>query len=412
MIVTTAARRMSPAYPTITDSGIYPPPTTGTYAYNTDFRPALGASYRDPVFGKLVRRLTDIGANANADPNYAFHMVNADGTLCFHSLADGTFLIINTSDGSTAYSGTPYGLSSQEVRWSMTDPDKYYYWSGSSLMRRNLAAGTNTTIKTFAATLQTLGSSTNYQDATDRYFIVKYSNTAKLWDSQTDTIYANPVTPLDASGWVTITPSGNYVVTAAGASAVPNKQSYAYPVNHGTQTISTTPNWYTGLSGDHQGIMSCSDGNDYAITGAYSVAELVRAALTLDSGASGYAAQEAAMQSLVTITYDQSIHFSPVTVGPYKDWIFVATESSTDDFDEGVSGWYAYKQEIIAINVVTLVIKRLAHHRSRSMSLAYGTYPRVSCAVDGSFVVWTSNFNDSSPTGYADLWGIANPLSS
>lgn len=412
MIVTTSARRTSPAYPTITDTGSYPPPSSGTYAYNADVRPALGASYRDPVFGKLIRRLSDDGVAAG-DQNYSFHYVNCDGTLCFHQVSGGNLYIINTSDGSSAYTGVPVGVNSAEVRWSMTDPDKYYYWSGSSLMRRNLAAGTDTTIKTFPATLQVMGGSENYQDKTDRYFIVKYSDSVKLWDSQTDTIYTNTVTTLDASGWATITPSGNYIVTAAGSTAQPQEEHYAYAVNHTTKTISTTPIQFWGMGGDHGCTISASDGKDYAIFfEAYDVAAVYRCDVSVDVAGLTASQQRAAQLQIADIEFGDAGHFSAVSTGAYQDWVFISTYTvASDGFDSAVGTWRPFKAEVFAVNVVTGAYKRLCHHRSRGDHSTYYTSPRASCSANGNFVVFASNMNDSTPTGYADLYGIANPLS-
>lgn len=407
------SRKTTQAWPTITDSASYPPPSSGTYGYNADFRPAKGASYRDPVFGKLVRRLTDIGANAAGEQNYSFHYVNCDGTLSFQVIADGTLKIINTSDGSDAYTGVPTGLIVREIRWSMTDPDKYYYFSGSSLMRRNLAAGTNTTVKTFASTLQDIGGSTNYCDKTGRYFIVKYSGTVKLWDSQTDTIYTNTVTPLDVNGWVGITPSGNYLVTAAGPTAVPQQEHYAYAVNHGTQTIAATPVQYWGVGGDHAGLISCSDGKDYAVVFEnYDTAAIYRCDLSVDVAGLTPAQQRAAATQLLDVDWADAGHFSPISTGAYTDWMFYSCMSYPGDaFDSAVPTWRAFKDEVLAVNVLTGELKRICHHRTRALDVAgYYSQPRVSCSANGNFIVFASNMNISSPTSYADLYGVANPL--
>ena len=64
----------------------------------------------------------------------------------------------------------------------------------------------------------------------------------------------------------------------------------------------------------------------------------------------------------------------------------------------------------MAANVVTGALKRLAHHRSRGMFAAYQDQPKVSCSPTGNFVIWSSNMNDSTPSEYADLYGIENPL--
>ena len=120
--------------------------------------------------------------------------------------------------------------------------------------------------------------------------------------------------------------------------------------------------------------------------------------------------QAAANQMLVPLTVNDDAHFSAVSKGAFADCVFISTESTVDPFNGGVSGWTAYEQEIIAVNVVTSEVRRLAHHRSRNLPAQYGTMPRVSCSWDGSTVMWTSDYNISSPTGYADNYAIQLPL--
>src|SRR5437867_9459549 len=75
-------------YAYLTDLGIHVPPMTGPYAYNTFMPgtpgfPAVGGTYTDPVFGTVVRRLTDVTGNANQDDIYAHHWSNANGSFGF-----------------------------------------------------------------------------------------------------------------------------------------------------------------------------------------------------------------------------------------------------------------------------------------------------------------------------------------
>ena len=103
--------------------------------------------------------------------------------------ANGTFAftygptIVEVATGRTVYSNQPAGLNGSELYWDALDPDKYYFFSGASLMRRNLSAQTNTTMKTFPATLQSNGGSVNIQSGNGRYFTVRYGGTNQVWDS-------------------------------------------------------------------------------------------------------------------------------------------------------------------------------------------------------------------------------------
>ena len=65
-----------------------------------------------------------------------------------------------------------------------------------------------------------------------------------------------------------------------------------------------------------------------------------------------------------------------------------------------------YRQEIIAINVLTGEVGRLAHHRSRSILQDYFASPRLSASWGGKVVGFASNFNRN---GVNDIYMI--PLS-
>jgi hypothetical protein len=401
----------------LTDTGEHLPPTTGTFHYNT-FTPSLpgvpgiGGTYVDPVFGSVVRRLTNIGASVNQDFNYTFHYLNADGTLSFnHTTVD--IDILSTANGSVVYSAQPDGSDRNEARWDMLDPDKYYFLSGASLMRRNLALQSNTTMKTFPATLQTQGGSVNFQSADGRYFVVKYNNTHHVWDSQTDTIYSGNIPTPDSAGFVGITPSGKYVWGGNYLGSPDGDIFYSFAINHGTQSVNTTGAQTWRLCGAHSAVVSASDGNDYLVTfncndesAAYAITiGPDRAGLTKDQ-------MKAAGTKLMDLDFSDGGHASGVSVGANRDWVFIGIESVDDNYNvtPTAGNWRPFKQEIVAANVRTGELRRLAHHRSRGLPGNYQEQPKVSTSPTGNIVLWSSNMNDSSPAGYADLYVIQSPL--
>src|SRR6266850_2317825 len=404
----------------LTDIAIHLPSILGTYAYNTFMPgapgfPAVGGTYTDPVFGTTIRRLTDRVGSRSFDDNYSKHQANANGTFLFHGV--GTGMNIINAAGTTMYSAQPFGLTIHETHWDALDPDKYYYFSGANLVRRNLAAQTNTTMQSFSSTLQDNGGSLNIQSRDGRYFTVRYGGTNKVWDSQLNVIYANPVTPLSSTGWVTITPDANYLVTAEGPTAMPQKEHYSYAINHGTQSISTTPVQFWGLCGDHGVLVSASNGKTYFVTHqCYDGTQYTSTGpgvwavdITTNNAGKTPAQQKASAIQLVQFPWSAvNGHMSAVSKGALQDWVFAEHEAYGDDpYNGGVLGWYAYESEIMAINVLTREVRRLAHHRSRGLGDgAYYNQPRTSCAWDESFVMWASNFNISSPAAYADLYGI------
>ena len=409
----------STSFASLTDSLVHLPPTSGTYAYNS-FEPggagfpAVGSGYTDPVFGGTVRRLTNTAGQRNTENIYGHHWGNADGSYTFSDqMRSGVYTglyILNTSTGEEVYAFQPEGSSPADISWHPSDPDKYYYYSGPSLMRRNLSAQTSTTIKTFAGTLQPLGGSVNWIDRTGRYMVIKYSGLIHLWDSQMDILYSGAFAPVGSSGWTGITPDGKYIVDVTGPTAQPQAEHYSYAINHSVHAISPTPVQFWGLSGDHGDLVSASDGKNYYIAfDEYNSPGIWRIDISLNQAGKSYAQQQAANKMLIPMPWTAGGHFSGVSTGTLIDWVFFSPTDKSDAFDQTPGSWYAYEQEIVAINVMTLEKRRLAHHRSRSVSASYYNFPRVSCSWDGSVVLWTSNFNVSSPTGYSDLYATPFP---
>jgi len=249
------------------DAASHAPPS-GTTAAQYDFNaftpnasnfPGLGGYYVDPVFGAPVRRLTNNMGSRNNDDIYAHHWANANGTLAFTRTTSEQLHIIRVADGTRAYTSQPLGDIGYEIAWDATDPDKYYYYNGVSLMRRNLSAQTSTTMKTFPNTLQSLGGSLNFQSRDGRYFVVQYSGSAHVWDSQSDTIYSGsvPFNVASSNGWVSITPDGKYVVTSS---------HYSYAIDHNAKSVSSSGLQFWNGCGDHGVLTSASDGKNYFVT--------------------------------------------------------------------------------------------------------------------------------------------------
>lgn len=411
----------------LSDSNSHVPASSGTYDYNATPNVgatlAVGASYTDPVFSEDVRRLTNIGSASSVENNYAFHCVNCDGTLMFSWTGGGTVLnIIHTSDGSVYKSSQPIGLVKYEVRWSMTDPNIYTYFSGTSLLSRNLSLQTspplrNFTVESGGTNLQDMGGTANYVDRTQRYYLVEYNTLLHVWDSQTNFVFTG--TAPGGANWSGLSPSGKTIMRAGVGGTFPHVHHYAYTVDLVAQTVNGTPVDCYGGSSDHGGLISASNGKELLIinNADQSPSGIYAFDTTIDTSAMSMTTQLASNTLLASFdpSFANGYHCSPGSLGAAQDWIFIDTEEEVggDAFSDAnfVAEWRKFRQEIFAVDVVTGVLRRLAHHRSRgNFNSFYFCQPKVSCAANGSFVYWSSNMNDSTPADYADLYGIANPL--
>ncbi len=408
----------------LSDVNVHVPLAIGLNDYNSFTPgsagfPAVRGTYIDPTFGGIIRRLTNTEGQPNQEDIYGHHWANANGSLAFSKQSipsvGNIFKIINTINGDEVYTNQPLGSSPIDIAWDAIDPNRYYYYEGTNLTCRNLAEQRNV-VKAFPSTLEPNGGSLNTQDRSGRYFTVRYGGSNKVWDSQTDHIYSGSVIPLNLNGWVAITPDGKYLVTAAG----PNKEHYSYAIDHTTQSISSTPVNFWTLCGDHGTLVSAANGKNYFITfDCNDTPGIYRVDITLDQTGKTPGQQQVANKILLSLTFTpvntNEGHLSAVSKeGPNQNWVFFDSETlGGDPFVLATTPfvpflpWQPYEQEIVAMNVTTLEVRRYAHHRSRGIDSDYHAQPRISCSWDGSIILWTSNYNTSSPTGYADLYGMA-----
>ena len=137
---------------------------------------------------------------------------------------------------------------------------------------------------------------------------------------------------------------------------------------------------------------------------------LWRVDITNDAQGKSASEQQALPNNTRLLKYADGQHVSTVAIG---DWAFISTEDGTDTFNSGTVPWHAYRQEIIALNVITGEVRRLAHHRSRSVDAEYRSQPRVSAGWSGKVVGFASNFNQpGGGTPVVDIFAIPFPLSS
>jgi hypothetical protein len=395
----------------------HPPPTTGPLAYNSLVPPlTIGASYVDPAFGATVTRLTTDHAQ---DDIYARNMWwNADETRYFHQGK-----IINVVTNRVEYMGLPLSrelcvnAGCNNEGFDPVDPNVYYYHSGSTIRKITLQAGgtwTESVYFTAPSALKDLGSTLNWWDASGRYFLVRYGPepSVYLYDRQNLAAgpYANPVrgdNSIDQNGYIGISPDGKFLVgwQQVGGQIRPGA-NVSWAVNHTTRSVAAVPTIFWSLCGDHGSFLSASDGRNYYFSfNCWNGPGVWRADITNQANGLSAAQQEALPNNRRLLALnswdDGNGHFTTVARGPLKDWGFVSLEDSRDAFNGGTSPWRPYRQEIIGINVVTGEVRRLAHHRSRSIGGDYFSSPRLSASWGGKYVSWASNFNQN---GVVDVY--------
>ena len=443
-LVTLITATSSSAY-LVNDTGAHMPLTSGTQAYgvfgpnNTLTFPQPGGTYEDSIFGTTVRRITGEFKQAANNDIYAKNgFWNADGTLMFHHAASGVNMIISTFDGAPKCSDVPGNFDGS---FDPVDPNIWYWFSeGGTALNRFSVAGCTDGGGSIAVggQLGGLGGSVDWIDSSGQYMVLNIGGLIKVLKKPAAglpaTIYGGPpVSATVGGGWIGISPDGNYVVTNA------DDGYHSYRLNHADASMGEGVRFWT-LCGGHGDLVSASNGTTYLVTFDCHGFDLVN---NLELGAAVYAVDvtKPATDSAEGISAQRRLpnkklfgleswndadgHFSGVSRGPLRNWVFVSIESLDDDFGLAVdSSWWnrPYTQEIIMTNVVTGEIRRLAHHRSRGVDDNYRHQPRVSagwgdCSTAKTAVAWASNFGQLQKNeqgrllkrpyaGYSDIYGI------
>ena len=390
----------------LTDTLTHTPPTSGAQPYSPPGTwlpgqpgfPAAGQAYVDPVFGTTIRRLTnDFPGQSHSDIYSINGFWSADNRYWFHRRATG-WVIVDAATGAVVRSGVPSSTLGI-AQFDPVNPDVYYYISGADLRQYSVSAGSSSVVKTFPATLGELGGSIDYVDRTGRYFLVNYSGALHVWDKATDTTFAGSVPAAFGSGYAGISPDGQWLIQ--------NTTSYAIDLAGQTLAVSGTTFWTLCGSAPHLDVMSASDGKTYAIVpNCTDAPENYRVDVSLPAGT--MAQQKSQAVHLFDYDWQDAEHFACAGTGANQDWCFVSVDSTDDTFaDPGT--WRPYKQEIVMVQMVPpFTVRRLAHHRSRSIPASYYYQPRPSASWDGTKVAWASNYGYDTGTSsaYADIWAL------
>ncbi|MBI3897586.1 MAG: InlB B-repeat-containing protein [Gammaproteobacteria bacterium] len=118
-------------------------------------QPSKGSAYLDPQFGTTVRRITAVGSGGVLKPLYST-------TQAWN--ADESYLILyhtsNVSGRHELYQGkAPYGFIKildiapadiEQVYWHTSDPDVFFYPSGTNLIRYHVSSGAKDVVHTFS----------------------------------------------------------------------------------------------------------------------------------------------------------------------------------------------------------------------------------------------------------------------
>lgn len=189
--------------------------------------PALYRPFRDPAFGSMVMRVTDASQSPGATRIRHYYAksqpFNADGTLAILVRSDGGASLYDARSwvplkSLSIASGDP------EFQWHPTDPSVFYYLDpvGGSpnvrgFFRYDVRTDQRTLLHDFAEYDTARARNEGNMDREGRYYAMVGWKSGRLeafvYDVREDRVLARlPVTESQVSDWISMSPSGNYVV--------------------------------------------------------------------------------------------------------------------------------------------------------------------------------------------------------
>jgi hypothetical protein len=195
-------------------------------------RPALHQSVKDPVFGTTIKRISD-GSQGDGKITRMRHYYskadpfNADGTRAVLFASDGSKWLYDTS----TWKPIKYlkiTSSDPEIQWHPRDPNLLYHldFVGNSpnvraMFRYDIRTDSRTMLRDFAEYETARGRLEGNLDKEGRYYAMfgkrGKQGEAFVYDLVNDKVSPKlPVTEKMADDWISVSPSGKYVVMMGG----------------------------------------------------------------------------------------------------------------------------------------------------------------------------------------------------
>lgn len=377
------------------DIGVYALPSAPTL-------PAAGGTFIDPTFGTIIIRVTDENDDPTNIHNYAqYSPFNSNSTRFIVSATSGNnasanLYSLNPTTLAISNLGSLFAtpmLSWADVCWSGTDPEVMYSFEANSqkLYKYEPDMQTYTLLKDFGGIVPAgdLNYLTRSTDDNWFSFMVGELNQADVlaaWDRDTDTTYQKDMGAGYNAHSITISDDGKYTVFNKSAS-----KKYAWDIVAGTTESAETD--ATDRSAGHRDMgtnymFQIENSNDEG-------GEIYRRPLN------DFPSWEPIMQIPPSGHWTGGVHVSATNED--TNLILISRYYATS-----TAHTFAYDGEIYLTRTDIVDMqntKRLCHHRT--IGNTYWDTPRAAISIDGRFVMYNSNWDDSAQT---DVFIVKVPL--
>jgi hypothetical protein len=358
-------------------------------------KPNVGVTFTDIKFHTYVTRITDARSSEipGIIPNYSKRQAwNSDESLLMLQTGSSVFRLYN---GTTYQFIREIPVEGEDVFWHPTNSTVIIYNPANALYSYNINSNQSTLIRAFNNFLWANTRSEGNLSNDGRYyaFVGRYTDTTfnqiQVYDINTNTIVSSLTLPasLNDFDWVSISPSGNYVVV-----------DYADEVigrYHGVEVYDRNMNfiWQKPLGAGHSDLGIDANGDEILVMDIYNSDsnKVFLKKFKLASGA------ETILLSFSQLFYD---HISCRNEAR-REWCFISTFDNPGRLTHDSSSWLPFEDEVFALKLDgSRQVQRIAHHHSRRFSPVtpdpdnsiYWAEPHATISRSGKRMLWGSNW--------------------
>ncbi len=368
-------------------------------------KPGVGAAVSDPVFKTTLVRITDAAARDDRGtfPDYSKRQAwNADESLLLLRTGLGNALLFDGA--SYRFIKALDGVEGEDVFWHPTNPDLILYNPDNTLYSYDVRTGQRDKLFTFTgyAFANTGGEGNLSRDG--RYYAIvgKVYNTATqevtpkdllVLDVESKRIIARqPLPALEDFDWVSISPSGNFIVA-----------NYADTVAgrfHGVEVYDRNFRlvWQKGLGLGHSDLALDTRGGEALVFAPYDEDRNVNAVKKFRLADGGESL-------LLDLSAYFALHISCQNE-QRSDWCLVSTYDFEERLTDDAATWLPFEDEVFALKLDgSGEVERIAHHHSRRFSPAapdsdnsnYFAEPHATLSRAADRILFGSNWREHIP---------------
>ncbi len=397
------AEANSPYYGIADDNKIYIPAD-----YTSFLPPAVGVKYHDTVFGTPLVRLTNGLAQFNDSVHHEYATMspfNQDSSLILAHADHNGYMVLDRSGKLVVPPDQLVLGGSCEPRWSGKDPNVFYYHNENRLMKFDVIKRQKAPVRTFAQYQKITfgGGECDISEDGDHLMIVGDDRHAALYTFSTDNLAKTVDLNMLGSEWVEVyvTANNNIMMRWGGEGVGKHKGMALYDKDF---------NFIRQIApfGGHSDQGRDLNGDEVVFVGAYR--DTAPPPGCENNGVEKIRLSDAKRTCLVPLNWDAELHVSSNSNGK-NPWVLV----SVTDTKKGTAAanadlppdwqrrWGVRFNEVMMVKADGSERRRLAHHRSRTLS-SYWYQPHASISKDGKYAVFSSNFGINPLKDYTDVF--------